>query len=271
VSLTETDLSPKLGFVYRLTDTADIYVQYAHGFRAPPFEDANIGLDIPLFNVRAIPNPDLESETSDGVDIGLRWTGRDSNLHIGVFSTRYNDFIETKVRLGVDPLSGRILFQSQNLSQARIEGLEAGWQSRLPGALQAFTLEGSLYVARGDNRDNGEPLNSVGPAQAVLGMNWDRGEGSPQVSLKATLAERWSERDETAGPLFKPPGYAVFDLYVTQRIGERTTLRAGLMNLTDRTWWNWSEVRGLAPDDPVLAALAQPGRSVTVALNMQWQ
>ena len=271
VSLTETDLSPKLGFVYRLTDTADIYVQYAHGFRAPPFEDANIGLDIPLFNVRAIPNPDLESETSDGVDIGLRWTGRDSNLHIGVFSTRYNDFIETKVRLGVDPLSGRILFQSQNLSQARIEGLEAGWQSRLPGALQAFTLEGSLYVARGDNRDNGEPLNSVGPAQAVLGLNWDRGERAPQVSLKATLAERWSERDETAGPLFKPPGYAVFDLYVTQRIGERTTLRAGLMNLTDRTWWNWSEVRGLAPDDPVLAALAQPGRSVTVALNMQWQ
>jgi hemoglobin/transferrin/lactoferrin receptor protein len=271
VSLTETDLSPKLGFVYRLTDTADIYVQYAHGFRAPPFEDANIGLDIPLFNVRAIPNPDLESETSDGVDIGLRWTGRDSNLHIGVFSTRYNDFIETKVRLGVDPLSGRILFQSQNLSQARIEGLEAGWQSRLPGALQAFTLEGSLYVARGDNRDNGESLNSVGPAQAVLGMNWDRGEGSPQVSLKATLAERWSERDETAGPLFKPPGYAVFDLYVTQRIGERTTLRAGFMNLTDRTWWNWSDVRGLAPEDPVLAALAQPGRSLTVALNMQWQ
>jgi hemoglobin/transferrin/lactoferrin receptor protein len=114
-------------------------------------------------------------------------------------------------------------------------------------------------------------LNSVGPAQAVLGLNWDRGERAPQVSLKATLAERWSERDETAGPLFKPPGYAVFDLYVTQRIGERTTLRAGLMNLTDRTWWNWSEVRGLAPDDPVLAALAQPGRSVTVALNMQWQ
>jgi hemoglobin/transferrin/lactoferrin receptor protein len=271
VSLTETDLSPKLGFVYRLTDTADIYLQYAHGFRAPPFEDANIGLDIPLFNVRAIPNPDLESETSDGVDIGLRWTGRDSNLHVGLFSTRYNDFIETKVRLGVDPLSGRILFQSQNLSQARIEGLEAGWQSRLPGALQAFTLEGSLYIGRGDNRDNGEPLNSVGPAQAVLGVNWDRGEHTPQVSLKATLAERWSERDETAGPLFKPPGYAVFDLYVTQRIGERTTLRAGLMNMTDRTWWNWSEVRGLAPDDPILAALAQPGRSVTVVLNMQWQ
>lgn len=271
VVLGETDLSPKLGLVYRLADAAEIYVQYARGFRAPPFEDANIGLDIPLFNIRAIPNPDLQSETSDGFDAGLRWTGRDSNLHLGVFSTRYNDFIETKVRLGLDPLSGRILFQSRNLSQARIHGVEAGWQSRLPGTLRAFTIDGSLYVARGENRDNGEPLNSVGPAQAVLGVSWDGGERLPQLRLKATLSERWSERDESAGELFKPAGYAVFDLYATQRVGGRTTLRAGLMNLTDRTWWNWSGVRGLAPDDLVLAAMSQPGRSLTIGINMKWQ
>jgi hemoglobin/transferrin/lactoferrin receptor protein len=271
VSLSESDLSPKLGIVYRLAEAMDVYVQYSHGFRAPPFEDANIGLDIPLFNVRAVPNPDLKSEKSDGLDVGLRWTGQQSNFHISVFSTRYRDFIETKVRLGADPVSGRILFQSQNLSQARIEGLEAGWLTQLPGRLQTLTIDGSLYLARGENKDNGVALNSVGPGQAVLGLNWDRGNGSPQVRLKATLTKRWSERDETGGALFKPAGYAVFDLYVAQALGERTTLRAGLMNLTDRTYWNWSEVRGLAPDDPLLSALAQPGRSVTVSLNMKWQ
>ena len=68
VSLSESDISPKLGFVYDVNDNSNLYVQYAHGFRAPPFEDANIGLDIPLFNIRAIPNPDLKSETSNGVD-----------------------------------------------------------------------------------------------------------------------------------------------------------------------------------------------------------
>jgi hemoglobin/transferrin/lactoferrin receptor protein len=271
VALAETDLSPKLGLVYRLTDAAEVYLQYARGFRAPPFEDANIGLDIPLFNIRAIPNPELRSETSDGVDVGLRWTGREASLHLDIFSTRYSDFIETRVRLGLDPASGRILFQSRNMSQARIHGLEAGWHARLPGALRAFTIDGSLYISRGENWDNGEPLNSVGPAQAVLGVSWDGGERTPQVRLKTTLAERWSERDETAGSLFKPAGYAVFDLYLTQRLGQNTTLSAGLMNLTDRTWWNWSGVRGLAPDDPVLAAIAQPGRSLTIGLNMKWQ
>ena len=111
VSLSESDISPKLGLVFHPTPSTDIYFQYTHGFRAPPFEDANIGLDIPLFNIRALPNPDLKSESSDGVDIGLRWNNEVANFHLGYFRTRYEDFIETKVRLGIDPTSGRLLFQ----------------------------------------------------------------------------------------------------------------------------------------------------------------
>jgi len=75
VAVSASDLSPKLGLVYTPTASVDLYIQYAHGFRAPPFEDANIGLELPVFNYRAIPNPDLESERSDGIDVGLRWHG----------------------------------------------------------------------------------------------------------------------------------------------------------------------------------------------------
>jgi hemoglobin/transferrin/lactoferrin receptor protein len=271
VALTESDVSPKVGIVRRLNDTTDVYVQYAHGFRAPPFEDANIGLDIPLFNIRAIPNPGLRSETSQGYDVGLRWTGRDAEAHLGLFQTRYDDFIETKVRLGPDPVSGRILFQSQNLSQARIEGVEAGARLGLPGRLQMFEIDGSLYAARGENRDTGEALNSVGPAQAVAGISWEQADGNRRIRLKGTFTQRWSDRDESAGELFNPPGHAVFDLILTQALGERALLRAGVRNLTDRTWWHWSNVRGLAPGDPVLPSLAQPGRNLIVSLEMNWQ
>ena len=37
VSLSESDLSPKLGVIYRINPETDVYVQYAHGFRAPPY------------------------------------------------------------------------------------------------------------------------------------------------------------------------------------------------------------------------------------------
>jgi len=266
VSLTESDVSPKLGVIYKLTAGTDIYVQYSHGFRAPPFADANIGLEIPLFNYRAIPNPDLRSESSDGFDLGLRWQGLSSSAHVSVFHTRYDDFIESKVRLGTDPISGRVLFQSQNLDETRIEGIEAGWSARWG----AFGFDGSAYYARGTNKATNEPLNSVGPSQAVLGVSWNSSNERRRIRLKTTLTDGWSDLDETAGELFKPSGHAVFDLFFTQQFGDKTTMRAGLHNLTDRTYWNWSDVRGLSPDDPILPYLAQAGRSASVSLNVSW-
>lgn len=73
VGLHEVSLAPKLGVTYRFTDALGGFFQYAHGFRSPPPEEVNIGLEIPLFNARAIPNPDLRAEKSDGYEIGLRW------------------------------------------------------------------------------------------------------------------------------------------------------------------------------------------------------
>ena len=266
VSLTESDLSPKLGVIYKVTPGTDVYLQYSHGFRAPPYADANIGLDLPLFNYRAIPNPDLKSESSDGFDLGLRWQGLSSSAHVSLFHTRYEDFIESKVRLGTDPVSGRVLFQSQNLEETRIEGVEAGWSSRWG----AIGFDGSAYYARGTNEVTGESLNSVGPSQAVLGLSWVSQSERSEVRLKTTLTDSWDDLNETSGELFKPAGHTVFDLFYTQRLGAQTILRAGLHNLTDRTYWNWSDVRGLSPNDPILPYLAQSGRSASVSLNVTW-
>ena len=270
VSLDESDLSPKLGVIYSATADVDIYVQYSHGFRAPPYADANIGLDVPFFNYRAIPNPDLKSESSDGYDLGVRWTGSRSSARLSLFHTRYEDFIESKVRLGTDPDSGRVLFQSQNFRETRIEGVEAGWTARLTGVLSAFEFDGSAYYARGVNKETNEALNSVGPPQAVVGFTWSSHDDRRQLRLKASLTDDWSDRDESSGDLFKPAGHAIFDFYFTQKVGARTTMRAGVHNLTDRTYWNWSDVRGLAPDDPLIPYLSQAGRGVSVSLNMNW-
>lgn len=271
VSITESDVSPKLGLIYRLGPDTEVYAQYAHGFRAPPYEDANIGLEIPLFNYRAIPNPELRSETSNGFDVGVRRRGAGKGVRFSVFRTRYSDFIESKVRVGVDPDSGRTLFQSQNLAATVIEGVEAGAHVTMSSAIGEVRLDGSVYVARGENRENGEPLNSVGPGQASVGASWFAEDGTRQVRLQSTFTEAWDDRDESAGNLFEPPGHAVFDVYYTHRLGDSTTLRAGILNLTDRVYWNWSDVRGLDPADPAIPYLARPGRTLSVGVNLAWK
>ena len=271
VAISVGEVSPKLGLVYRLRPELDVYAQYTHGFRAPPYEDANIGLELPLFNIRAVPNPDLRSERSEGVDLGLRWHGVTSSLRLALFRTRYEDFIESKARIGLDAESGRILFQSRNLNEAVIEGFEIAATRSF--SLDSGTLEfdGAYYRARGENRENGQPLNTVGPAQAVIGVNWQPLSDRWQARLRATITEGWDDRDETGGDLFKPAGYAVLDFYLTRRVGERLALRAGVLNLTDRTYWAWSDIRGLGPDDPVIPYLARPGRSVVLGADMNWQ
>ena len=267
--LDESDVSPKLGVIYSITPGIDAYVQYSHGFRAPPYSDANVSLELPLFGVRAVPNPDLRSESSDGFDVGLRWHGLRSSARIAAFRTRYTDFIETKVNLGFDPASGYVLFQSQNIEDTTIEGLEAGWNTRF-GALEQFALDGSAYYARGDNDVTGQPINSVGPAQAVVGFSWFSADQNRQLRLKGTFTDAYDRVDESTGELFKPAGHAVFDLYLTQKVGNNVVVRAGLHNLADRTYWNWSDVRGLAPDDPILPYLAQAGRTASVSLHVVW-
>lgn len=270
VSIAEFELSPKAGVIYHLGPAAEIYLQYARGFRAPPYEDANISLELPLFNIRAVPNAELRSEKSDGFDLGARWRGTRGNAYVSVFRTEYTDFIESKVRLGPDPDSGRILFQSQNIAAAVIEGIEAGAAIELAAVAEGLTFDGGLFIARSENRDNGEPLNSVGPPQAVAGVSWLSPGGALQASLRGTFTDDWSARDESAGDLFEPPGHAVFDLYLAWRVDRSLTLRAGALNLTDKIYWAWTDVRGLSPDDPVIPYLAHPGRSYSIGLEMTW-
>jgi hemoglobin/transferrin/lactoferrin receptor protein len=269
VSLTESDLSPKLGVIYTIMPSIDLYAQYSHGFRAPPYSDANISLELPFFGYRAIPNPELKSESSNGIDIGIRWQGVQSSARLSAFRTRYDDFIESKINLGLDPATGFTMFQSQNISETEIEGLEAGWNSRF-GEAEAFGFDGSAYYARGTNNDTGQPLNSVGPAQAVLGLSWFSPNEKQQLRLKATFTDAFDRRDESGGDVFKPAGHAIFDLFLTQRLGNYAIVRAGLHNLTDQTYWNWSDVRGLSPDDPLLPFLSQAGRSASLSLNVVW-
>jgi len=173
VDISESNLSPKLGVVFRPSASTEIWWQYAHGFRAPPYEDANISLEVPLFNYRAIPNPDLKPEQSNGVDIGLRWRGADASADLSVFRTEYDDFIESRVRLGPDPESGRILFQAQNVSQAVIEGVEAG-------------AEVAFGAVDGDGLNNGD---AAGPIV----------EASASPALACALGPAGEVRDRCAG------------------------------------------------------------------------
>lgn len=268
--LTETDWSPRLGALWRPSQSFQAWGQLATGFRAPPAEHLNIGLDIPLFRVRALPNPDLKSESSVGWELGLRANKHRAWFSAALFWTDYEDFIVPLVPIGVDPETGTLLFQAQNLDKARIRGVE--FEAGAPLGLlsprfESFSSGISGYWADGEDRRTGEDLDDVGPPSAVLYLDWASASGRWDARLSGLFSKSQTRGDDP-DVWFRVPGHGVFDLTAAYRLSDRLTLRAGVFNLTDKTWWRWGETRRLPADDPLIPALSAPGRSLSVSFTL---
>jgi hemoglobin/transferrin/lactoferrin receptor protein len=263
--LTESAVAPKLGLQWRLSPQVDLFAQYARGFRAPPFEDVNIGLDYAVpFHVRAIPNPELKAESSDGLELGVEYRGDRLRGAFALFGANYDDFIESKASLGFDPASGALLFQSRNIERARVHGAELSLSAAVS---RSIDLGMAASWTRGEDRDSGEPLNTVDPPMLVARLRWQ-----PSDRWYAAFALRAASDqhrvDHRALALFEPDGYAVFDLLAGFAPAPRVRVNAGLFNLTDQVYWRWAAVRGRPEGDPLIDVLAAPGRYGAVSVQI---
>lgn len=266
VSIRTGTLSPRFGAVYALKNRWSIFAQYAQGFRAPPFSDANIGLDIPLFNIRAIANPDLRAETSKGIEVGVRRVAASDEFSLAGFYTDYDNFIESRAPLGPEPGSGVLLFQSRNLGKAVIYGAELRFRQRLNKMLGMW---GALAWTRGEDQLSGEPINTIDPAELVLGLDWRPAALPLSGQVIWTLVDRQDRYSDPDGHLGASAGFGVVDVTAAYE-SSGVTLRAGVFNVFDQTHWRWASVRGVPADDPTRPLLSEPGRYAGVTLSLEW-
>ncbi|MGH8075964.1 MAG: TonB-dependent hemoglobin/transferrin/lactoferrin family receptor [Lysobacter sp.] len=267
--ITKTTVSPKFGAVWKFASDWSLFGSYARGFRSPPYNDVNLGFTNLQFGYAAIPNPNLRPETSDGLELGLRYAGRAGYFSLAGFHNRYDDFIESGVVVSQPPQSPLLIFQSQNVSEAEIQGVEAKAGVALgewDDALQGWSLRASAAWQRGEDKTAEAPLVSVDPARATLGVGYERERWG--VELVGRFAQRKRRlADETQ---FAPPGHGVLDLITHWEFAPGTTLNLGVFNLADRKYWDWADVTGVAANSPVLDRYTRPGRTVAVSLTVAW-
>ncbi len=279
-SISETAFSPKLGILRHFDNNISAYAQYVRGFRAAPFEDANIGLDIIVgpTHIRALPNPDLKSETSNGFEIGIRQGKAGQHLSASLFYNRYRNFIETKSPLGPDD-SGTLLFQSRNLTNAEIYGIELSYKidlKRWSKSLSNWTLATNLAVTEGNDLDTNQPINTIAPAQAIINLGWHSSNQKWQLNLVNTLTKAKTRVDDSKvasnGSFIKPAGSAVFDLLAHYQITKNSDVRVGVFNVSNKEYWRWQDVMGLTHDqyDSVIQSLTRPERNISLSFSHKW-
>ena len=262
-AITDEAVSPKLGLVVALNENISAFAQYAGGFRAPPMSSVNNGFTNPAGGYRTLPSPDLEPETSDNFELGLRGSFSRGSFSRGSFSitafeNQYDDFIES-VFLGFNPAVFLVEFQSQNINEVEISGIEAAadvsWGN-------GWRLRGAYSYSEGDNVTDDEPLESIAPPRLVAGLRY-----APAGAIWGVEAIATSVASKDASDLpsnstqFQTPSYEVFDLAAWVHLGEHATVQLSAWNLTDETYWQWGFVRGQSQTSTTLDRFTSPGRS----------
>ena len=183
-SFDDSEVSAKFGALYRFNDSLSAFAVYSEGFRAPPFDDVNVGFTNFASGYTTLPNPDLESETSESWELGLRLSGDYYSASLAVFTNEYENFIESFAAAGFDPFRGLLLFQSQNIGEAEIEGAELKLDANLEGiGFDNFFFRAAVAYAEGENLEDDTPLDSIEPLTAVLGLAYDSPNGKWGTNL----------------------------------------------------------------------------------------
>jgi hemoglobin/transferrin/lactoferrin receptor protein len=285
-----TAFSPKFGALFHLTEVFTLHGQYAEGFRAPNFSDANSGFVNFSFGYASIPNPSLKPETSTGGEAGLRAEGPAGYADATFYRNDYQDFIQNEVVCdpaggAACPPFGLLTYMTINVPDpVRIQGFEfkgelkLGW---LWPALEGFKAVGSYAYAEGWNLNTKAPANSVNPMRGVTGLGYDAANGKWGGEAILTLAAPKTAADidfETAGAVFPTAGYGIVDLLAYYRYSDHAILNLGLFNVFDKTYIEWETARGLGNDPhaglgqpvDIRDRFTQPGTNVSASLRVEF-
>nr|WP_254208231.1 TonB-dependent hemoglobin/transferrin/lactoferrin family receptor [Burkholderia multivorans] len=278
VSTHANELSPRVAVLYEIAPALIPYLQYAHGFRAPTPDQVNSSFSNPVYGYTSIGNPNLKPETSDTFEAGLRGragTGYGTiRYSAAAFTGRYRNFIARTTIAGSGRPTDPFVFQYVNFADARVHGIEGRADWAMPNGI---TLRTALALTRGSTQNNGaasQPLNTVNPFSAVFGVRYEPTERwFVQTDLLFQAAKRDKDIDRSdcsKRACFAPPSSFVVDLRGGYRFNKHVSATVGIRNLFDRKYWNWSDVRGIAADSPVLDAYTSPGRTVAVSMKVDF-
>ena len=256
-------LSPSLVASYNWNPSFSTYAKYAKGFRAPSYMEINSSRN-PGYYI-TLSNPDLKAETSDTFEVGLKHNSKKHNLAASLYLSKYKDFIESYKLISASPI---MTFQSMNASDAEIWGGELSSTYYLNEAKYGTSFLSTLAFAQGDNTTTNEPLETVQPFNGKFSVRYNTEDDKWLHSLTANYVGK--PRVKSGTSTFVPDSYITFDLTTKYRYSENFDLSAGLYNLTDERYYNYQNVKGLAPDLANLTRYSEPGTSVRAGFTWKF-
>ncbi|WP_165857592.1 TonB-dependent hemoglobin/transferrin/lactoferrin family receptor [Marinobacter sp. JSM 1782161] len=257
----------QIGGTWDFTPNLQLFGKTGLGFRTPSYDELYYDYDGGR-GYRFVANPDLDDEHSKFVELGLRAQGRYGNAELTGFYTDYDDFIQSSVSVSVDPANypyGE--YTTENVDRAIIRGVEFKGALDLNDAVGLadgwYSRTAAAYI-EGKNLEDGTALESIPPIQAVLALGFEDPDNAWGAEVAGTFVNHVSDYDAGDGQ-FAPSAYQLYDLTAHVTPLDGLTLRGGVFNLTDKKYWVWDDVRGIASSTATANRLSEPGLNFGVS------
>jgi hemoglobin/transferrin/lactoferrin receptor protein len=265
--ITESAFSPKLGVIYQVDDNLSWYGQYVRGFKIPPHDQAYQSHGVEPF-YQILPNADLDPESSDSFEIGLRYASSDISVNLSTFYAAYDDFIETTIA-GVEPTYipnvNKTFYQYQNISETQISGVEAGIAMYVTDDI---LLEANVAYVDGENKDSDQPLTSISPLNGSILVSTEFGNVNWTAAWRLAKAQSDVVLDTNGNKTTQGNGYGVVDLYANYQ-WKAWQMNVGLLNLLDKEYVPFELIAGQSKGTD-FSQYSQPGRNVSARISYQF-
>jgi len=255
---------------YQLDERQRLSLQAGRGFRAPSTEDMYLqtsttslqeavsGNTVTLPTAQA--NPALKPEHSLNLELSYQLTLDNSAHQLALFRDKYSDMIQSGqftlnpttvyqscVRGVCSKQNGAVYSMPVNIDSAVVKGIEltGHWQ---PAA--QWRLNWAATYQSGEEQ-NGEPLLSVMPWSAVLGVGYQLHDDirlllNNRYQAAKSSSDAWvynSSGLQTAATPYLSDSAVVSDLTLQWQLLDQLALTAGVFNLLDQEYYRWERLQ----------------------------
>jgi hemoglobin/transferrin/lactoferrin receptor protein len=307
-------LLPQLIAGIELNPELQVYAQYRAGVRfATPDELYSSWNVLGSGSYSVIGNTQLKPEESDNWQLGIKGKlGQGISFNGSIFYNKYQNFI-SYVRYenwgcyddGSCGLSNRpIQYKPENRDEAWMKGIDLTSKFDLGvwwHAAQGYQVSLAWGYMKGQQRSaydslGWEDIDTVPPMKAVLGLSYDASNRRFGAALHVTAVKgkqavnglrnalgpgSAASEDNTVAEKFlntdymRVPGYVLLDVAGYFNLTPNIKLNAGLYNLTNRQYWDYSSAKNIFADGSSQylsnrALGTMPGRYAQIALSIDF-
>ena len=253
------------GLVFGIIEGLNLTFTAGQAFRAPSLSDTTA---VKITNQAiSAPNPDLKSERSSGIDVGIKTKSKYFSGTINYYFNRIKDSVTSlKVqeayagkdmpKLYQDLVNANkeatvtIAYNSEEPTD--IQGIEIAVNKAVFPLFPAISTYGNMTVTRVKDIAENQPMQREVPINGILGIRWDENEGrfwAETYSRFAVKQDRLAKTDRSdpripgltndpakEDPMAYTPGWFTFNVRIGVNMNDWTRLSLCVENITNRRY-----------------------------------